>query len=504
LNRQSFLWTAAGILALILAILAVFVAPVLLVALPLLVIAGLALLRWPWLGVAMLVASVPAQQAGAVGGLTLTRAALVAASVGLLLWWTVGRRPFIGTRLIWPFAALITWMFVTTFVARDLGAASADLFRWSVALFAFFAVLQVLINTSERVLTAIIVAVAIAGAIEAGVGAALGLLGFGPASFVIDDAFARAYGTFGRPNTFAGYLEMAIFPVFWFGLYRLRDLNNRLRAYIVARRAGFAASAIRRRELSLATAVTVVLLGSAAIMLAGIVISFSRGGWLGMSAGLAVTLLIAVRRYWRLVIPALPVAVLLGLAALAVMAPATLTERVASISEEARPFDAASITITPENFAVVERMAHWQAGWHMFEDHPVTGVGTGNFNARYPDYYVRETFRVSQGHAHNFYIHMLAENGLIGLAIYLTLILSFAFVALRVALASHDPLAGALALGALGTMTAVYVHNTFENLHVLNLGVQLSLTWALAIVAHDRWQVVQTATVPDGVEYSRE
>jgi cell division protein FtsW (lipid II flippase) len=99
---------------------------------------------------------------------------------------------------------------------------------------------------------------------------------------------------------------------------------------------------------------------------------------------------------------------------------------------------------------------------------------------------------------------MLAENGLVGLAIYLTLILSFAFVALRVALASPDPLAGALALGALGTMTAVYVHNTFENLHVLNLGIQLSLTWALAVVAHERWLAFRTATAPDGVEYSRQ
>jgi O-antigen ligase len=213
---------------------------------------------------------------------------------------------------------------------------------------------------------------------------------------------------------------------------------------------------------------------------------------------------LALRRHWHLIVPAVPVAILAGLVVLAIAAPATLTERVASISEEARPFDASSITIDDDNFAVVERMAHWQAGWHMFEDHPLAGVGAGNFNARYPDYYVRETFRTSQGHAHNFYIHMLAENGIVGLAIYLTLILSFAFVALRVTLASTDRLAGALALGALGTMTAVYVHNTFENLHVLNLGVQLSVTWALAIAAHHRWAWRETAGQPPRVEYSRE
>jgi O-antigen ligase len=250
--------------------------------------------------------------------------------------------------------------------------------------------------------------------------------------------------------------------------------------------------------------VTLVLLGSAAVMLGGIVISFSRGAWLGITAGFALTTFVAVRRYWRVIIPAIPVAVLVAVVGLSLIAPATLTNRITSITEEARPFDASAITIDEDNFAVVERMAHWQAGWHMFEDHPMTGVGAGNFNARYPDYYVRETFRFSQGHAHNFYIHMLAENGIVGLALYLTLILSFAFVALRVATASTDRLAGALALGALGTMTAVYIHNVFENLHVLNLGVQLSVTWALTVAAYLRWQASEAATKASSVEYSRE
>jgi O-antigen ligase len=329
------------------------------------------------------------------------------------------------------------------------------------------------------------------------------LLGLGPESFMIQDSFSRAYGTFGRPNTFAGYLEMAVFPVLWFGIYRLRRLPETFRAYQADRNRGFAASAVRRRGLVLSTIVTAILLGSAAIMLGGIVVSFSRGAWIGVLAGMTVTILIAIRRYWSLAVPAVPVAVLVALVGLTLLAPDTLTERVGSIAEEARPFDAASIPITPENFAVVERMAHWQAGWHMFEDHPLTGVGTGSYNANYPDYYVRETFVTSQGHAHNFYIHMLAENGIVGLAIYLTLILSFLIVSLRVALATTDRLTWALALGALGTMSAVYVHNMFENLHVLNLGIQLSVSWALAIAAHHRWSTREAAIEVSRMEYSR-
>lgn len=506
LRSRSGAWLAGGSLAVLLAVTTALVSPLVPAALMGLTIGTLALLRWPWLGVALLIASVPAQQVGAAGGgaLTLTRASLVVASVGLLLWWSVERRPLVGSRLAFPFIALIGWMLVTTHVARDIGASSAELFRWSIALFAFLAALQVLAGTSERIVTAVIITIALAGALEAGFGTALGLLGLGPESFLIQDAFSRAYGTFGRPNTFAGYLEMAVFPVLWLGLYRLRRLNDALREYVIIRRSGFAASASLRRDLATALLVTAVLLGSAALMLGGITISFSRGAWIGVTAGLALTTFVAVRRYWHIVVPAVPVAVLAALVALTLFAPETLTDRISSVAEEARPFDAASITINPDNFAVVERMAHWQAGWQMFEDRPLTGVGAGNFNARYPDYYVRETFRISQGHAHNFYIQMLAENGIVGLAIYLTLILSFAFVALRVAITSTDRLAGALALGALGTMTAVYVHNIFENLHVLNLGIQLSATWALALAAQQRLTTAQAAAARSGVEYSRE
>jgi len=44
---------------------------------------------------------------------------------------------------------------------------------------------------------------------------------------------------------------------------------------------------------------------------------------------------------------------------------------------------------------------------------------------------------------------------------------------------AHDPFARALALGGVGVVVAVAVHNLFEDLHVLSLGVHLSAVWAL-------------------------
>jgi O-antigen ligase len=178
-----------------------------------------------------------------------------------------------------------------------------------------------------------------------------------------------------------------------------------------------------------------------------------------------------------------PLAVIVALGGLVWIVPASVSERLDASSGQFRLFDAASIPITDENFAAAERMAHWQAGWAMFEDNMLLGVGVGNFNERYDDYFVREEFRFSRGHAHNYYIHTLAETGLAGLLAYLWLIVGLGLVAVRTVFVARHGFARLLALGVVGTMTAVSVHNFFENLHVLNLGINLSLIWALGIVA---------------------
>ncbi|MEX1158060.1 MAG: hypothetical protein WEC79_03935, partial [Thermomicrobiales bacterium] len=202
-SRLSTPWLVGGTLAALFALVSISLSTQILIVIPGLAIALLALLRWPWAGVAVLVASVPAQQLGSVSGgaLTLTRLSLVYALAGVLTWWTIARRPVVGSRLVLPFLLLLGWMFVTAHLARDSAAASSELFRWAIALIAFVAALQALVGASERVVTSFIVVIALAGALEAGFGAALGLLGFGPESFLIQDSVSRAYGTFGRPNT---------------------------------------------------------------------------------------------------------------------------------------------------------------------------------------------------------------------------------------------------------------------------------------------------------------
>ncbi|HCG30988.1 MAG TPA: hypothetical protein DEU95_15105, partial [Chloroflexi bacterium] len=173
------------------------------------IVAGILLLaaislRHPWLGVALLVASVPIQQIGAVAGLTATRAALIIALATWAAALLVQREPVRGTRLMVPFLVLIVWMIATIPVARDPRASGAEVFRWVIALIAFMLAMQFLADSPRRRLILFILVIALVGALEAMAGTVLGLIGFGPASFAVAGSISRAYGSFGRPNSFAG------------------------------------------------------------------------------------------------------------------------------------------------------------------------------------------------------------------------------------------------------------------------------------------------------------
>ena len=78
---------------------------------------------------------------------------------------------------------------------------------------------------------------------------------------------------------------------------------------------------------------------------------------------------------------------------------------------------------TVKNFdaeqSVSERFLMWRSALEMIKDNPMLGVGFGNFEQKYQREYIQPEARERwQGHAHNTYLQLWAETGLIGLAIY--------------------------------------------------------------------------------------
>lgn len=149
------------------------------------------------------------------------------------------------------------------------------------------------------------------------------------------------------------------------------------------------------------------------LLLFGLAMSQSRGGILALSIALFVMLpaLSARQRNISLV-------VISFIAALAVMFLSDeLTERFATLG------DIASGNIDK---SVEGRLASWIVAIELFKSFPFLGVGTGNFNSLFQDYALSEglIFRGEGRSAHSLYLEILAENGMVGFAVFIAMLMA--------------------------------------------------------------------------------
>jgi O-antigen ligase len=218
-------------------------------------------------------------------------------------------------------------------------------------------------------------------------------------------------------------------------------------------------------------------------MSAALIMSWSRGAWLGAVAALLVMALAVVVRSGRAVVLGVVFAVLLVslffFAGGGKLVPATIVQRFSDFLPYLGVTDVRGAEITDANFAVLERMAHWQAALSMWTDHPWLGVGIGNYEAAYPRYAL-PLWPLPLGHAHNYYLNIAAEAGFLGLAAYLFLwgaALVRSWLATRKARGWY----WGVALGVLGVLVHLSVHNLVDNLYVHSMYLQLAMLLGLRL-----------------------
>ncbi|MGZ3582910.1 MAG: O-antigen ligase family protein [Ktedonobacterales bacterium] len=259
----------------------------------------------------------------------------------------------------------------------------------------------------------------------------------------------RVLGTFGQPNPYSGYLNYALLPAVALALFS-RDV----------------------RERWVAGAASVLLLGAQ-------VLANSRGGMIGLAVGLAVIVVVGLRRERLAALVAAVGVPLLLVAWLAHLIPARLTDallrnfRINDVSVNGRINDA--------NYSTMERLAHWLAGLRMFQAHPLLGVGAGNYDAAYLQYGDLMRWPESLGQAHNYYINVAAETGAIGLLAFIALVVVVLLLGWR---ATHprvgnapSPATGwALALGLFAVLVALTAHNLTDDLFVHGMELQAALS----------------------------
>ncbi|HLJ87253.1 MAG TPA: O-antigen ligase family protein [Candidatus Angelobacter sp.] len=135
-----------------------------------------------------------------------------------------------------------------------------------------------------------------------------------------------------------------------------------------------------------------------------------------------------------------------------------------------------------DDFTQLSRLALWAAAGSMFLDHPVLGVGYGNYRSLYHDYIPGSA--PDQLDAHNLYLQLLSETGLIGFLVFAALIIAFSRMAVRLARDS-DPLSRWVGAGVGGGVVATLIHGGVD--YLFNVSPQFGglfwLVMALAFVA---------------------
>lgn len=113
---------------------------------------------------------------------------------------------------------------------------------------------------------------------------------------------------------------------------------------------------------------------------------------------------------------------------------------------------------------VTSRLAFWDGAVRMAEDHPFTGVGPGRFGAEAPTYVRNNPIPLQNPVAHNSYLEILAESGVVALLAFV----AFLATVWRLLVATHrveqrrgDALGARLATGMQASMVVAVVSGAF-------------------------------------------
>jgi O-antigen ligase len=108
----------------------------------------------------------------------------------------------------------------------------------------------------------------------------------------------------------------------------------------------------------------------------------------------------------------------------------------------------------------------WENTWTMIRQNPLVGVGLGAYETAYPIYARENGTQGITAEAHNDYLQILADAGVIGGILALWFIWAL-FRAIARGVRSPDPLMAGIALGAGAGLFGLLVHSLFDfNLHL--------------------------------------
>ena len=199
---------------------------------------------------------------------------------------------------------------------------------------------------------------------------------------------------------------------------------------------------------------------------AGLAMTYTRGAWIGLGAGVAA--LLPMSRRGRLAL----LAGLVLLPAIFLVGPRDLSYRFRSM------FD-------PDEAGIKERVYMWRSGTAMWRERPLLGWGPGGVKREYSRYVLPEAYKQRTGHVHNTPLQILVERGVLGLAAWLAIWIAFYWRAISLlrALDASQTREWALVAGSIAAVTGFLVaglseYNFGDSEVVMVAWAVMALPWA--------------------------
>jgi len=237
----------------------------------------------------------------------------------------------------------------------------------------------------------------------------------------------------------------------------------------------------------------VIIGGGVALMLLALLLTLSRGAWIGAAAAGVVLLIFYIRRLppWRslwYVVPAVVLVVGVGVA--------IPTGRAALGAAVARAGSAGNFGET----AVSQRIGLWRTSLEMAADRPILGAGPDSFPVLFASYRTPDqpgigTANVRPESSHNVFLDQLVDTGVVGLLVLLGLIGVCVWMGVR-ALPVLDAAPRAAVAGMMSALAGYYAAVFFSLSQAMTGWLPWVLMGAIVGVAASASASAQPAGVP--------
>lgn len=220
------------------------------------------------------------------------------------------------------------------------------------------------------------------------------------------------------------------------------------------------------------------------IFLAAFMFSYSRAAWISLVISFIFTLIVFLKISRKVIIPS---------AALVITAVLIMWQPVMMKLEENRqdssgdlPRHIRSISNITTDASNMERINRWKSALRMFRERPLLGWGPATYQFRYAPFQMADEKTIISttygegGNAHSEYLGALAESGVPGLILYLSLLVSVFVTGLKLFYEKENKRYRMMLLAVMAGLMTYVVHGALNNF--LDTDKISALFWGMVAV----------------------